>query len=73
MVAVINFYDKPGVCYRKFVALLQNNSVKNIVFITATPTIDLTHGPLTRYIKLRIAHALGMLGTFSTTTDIKGY
>ena len=30
------------------------------------------HGPLTRYVKLRIAHAPGMPGTFSPTADFKG-
>ena len=28
-------------------------------------TISKAHGPLARYVKLRVAHALGMLGTFS--------
>ena len=30
------------------------------------------HGPLTRYVKLRVAHAPGMPGTFFPTTDFKG-
>ena len=30
------------------------------------------HGPLTRYAKLRVAHALGMPGTFSSAAEFKG-
>ena len=30
------------------------------------------HGSLTRYVKLWVAHAPGMPGTFSPTTDFKG-
>ena len=37
-----------------------------------TPRQHLWHGPLTRYVKLRIAHAPGMPGTFSPTADFKG-
>ena len=33
---------------------------------------DLGHGPLTRYVKLQVAHARGMPGTFSPPTDFKG-
>ena len=33
--------------------------------------IDL-HGPLTRYVKLQVAHAPGMPGTFSLAADFKG-
>ena len=32
----------------------------------------LLHGPLTRYVKLQVAHAPGMLGTFSPAADFKG-
>ena len=32
----------------------------------------LIHGPLTRYVKLQVAHAPGMPGTFSPATDFKG-
>ena len=31
------------------------------------------HGPLTRYVKLQVAHAPGMPGTFSPAADFKGY
>ena len=31
-----------------------------------------SHGPLTRYVKLQVAHAPGMPGTFSPTADVKG-
>ena len=30
------------------------------------------HGPLARYVKLRVAHAPGMPGTFSPAADFKG-
>ena len=30
------------------------------------------HGPLTRYVKLQVAHAPGMPGTFSPAADFKG-
>ena len=30
------------------------------------------HGPLTRYVKLQVAHAPGMPGTFSPAADYKG-
>ena len=30
------------------------------------------HGPLARYVKLQVAHAPGMLGTFSPAADFKG-
>ena len=30
------------------------------------------HGPLTRYVKLQVAHAQGMPGTFSPAADFKG-
>ena len=32
----------------------------------------LIHGPLTRYVKLQVAHAPGMPGTFSPAADFKG-
>ena len=32
----------------------------------------LKHGPLTRYVKLRVAHAPGMPGKFSPAADFKG-
>ena len=32
----------------------------------------LTHGPLTRYVKLQVAHAPGMPETFSPAADFKG-
>ena len=31
-----------------------------------------SNGPLTRYVKLQVAHAPGMPGTFSPATDFKG-
>ena len=33
---------------------------------------DRIHGPLTRYVKLQVAHAPGMPGTFSPAADFKG-
>ena len=30
------------------------------------------HGPLTRYVTLRVAHAPGMPGRFSPATEFKG-
>ena len=33
---------------------------------------DFDHGPLTRYVKLQVAHAPGMPGTFSPAADFKG-
>ena len=36
------------------------------------PDKSLCHGPLTRYVKLRVARASGMPGTFSPTIDLKG-
>ena len=30
------------------------------------------NGPLTRYVKLQVAHAPGMPGTFSPAADFKG-
>ena len=33
---------------------------------------EVSNGPLTRYVKLRVAHAPGMPGTFSPATDFKG-
>ena len=33
---------------------------------------DRLHEPFARYVKLRIAHAPGMPGTFSPATDFKG-
>ena len=38
-----------SVCWRKY----------------SKPTVNLGYGPLTRYVKLRVAHAPGMPGTFS--------
>ena len=35
-------------------------------------TKKLSHGPLARYVKLCVAHAPGMPGTFSPATDFKG-
>ena len=40
-------------------------------FIQGYPHISLHHGPLTRYVTLRVAHAPGMPGTFSLTADSK--
>ena len=34
--------------------------------------IDKVYGPLTRYVKLQVAHALGIPGTFSPAADFKG-
>ena len=39
--------------------------------ITSIPT-PLWHGPLTGYVKLQVAHAPGMPGTFSPAADFKG-
>ena len=33
-------------------------------------TLNAFHGPLTRYVKLRVAHALGMPGTFSSPSRV---
>ena len=33
---------------------------------------NVSNGPLTRYVTLRVAHAPGMLGTFSLAADSKG-
>ena len=36
------------------------------------PNIDArTHGPLTRYVKLRVAHVSGMPGTFSPPPQVR--
>ena len=34
--------------------------------------MDISHGPLTRYIQLRVAHAPGMSGTFFSVINFKG-
>ena len=40
--------------------------------VRAVPGSYLPHGPLTRYVKLQVAHAPGMPGTFSPAADFKG-
>ena len=41
--------------------------ITNAVHVIMRP-----HGPLTRYVKLQVAHAPGMPGTFSPAADFKG-
>ena len=40
-------------------------------YITSMDLGVLAHGPLTRYVKLRVAHAPGMPGTFSPPLRIR--
>ena len=35
-----------------------------------TPVMVCTHGPLTRYVKLQVAHVLGMPGMFSPSLTL---
>ena len=37
-----------------------------------TQSVPISNGPLTRYVKLQVAHAPGMPGTFSPAADFKG-
>ena len=39
--------------------------------VTSIEATRLLHGPLTRYVKLQVAHAPGMPGTFSPAADFK--
>ena len=53
------------------------NKFSIIITVDRNPQLDYDekksiYGPLTIYVKLRIAHAPGMPGTFSPPTDFKG-
>ena len=45
---------------------------KNETMVYSLFSTSACNGPLTRYVNLRVAHAPGMLGTFSPATDLKG-
>ena len=45
-----------------------NSARRHIIYIYLVAE----HGPLTRYVKLQVAHAPGMPGTFSPAADFKG-
>ena len=53
-----------------FIDVLSISSFQSLqlIFCTHGPT----HGPLSRYVKFRVAHAPGMPGTFSPAADFKG-
>ena len=55
-------------------ALAVHKSVQktNILGINIYQPAAPLHGPLAKYVKLRVAHAPGMPGTFSLATDSKG-
>ena len=46
-------------------------SGKSRVVLNGGPAIHTCHGPLTRYVKLQVAHAPGMPGTFSLSPTSK--
>ena len=48
-----------------------NNRVECLSLMLTTRCV-IYHGPLTRYVRLCVAHAPGMPGTFSPTADFKG-
>ena len=59
---------------QQFQAVCLVCSINHRITSTITQTIKKIsrHGPLTRYVKLQVAHAPGMPGTFSPAADYKG-
>ena len=57
IMSYIHGYDDISLSREQFSDTLQNSCV--------------SHGPLTRYVKLQVAHAPGMPGTFSPAADFK--
>ena len=66
-------YAFENVVFRMLAILSQpqcvNSSRMSAVNCVSKPS---HHGPLTRYVKLQVAHAPGMPGTFSPAADFKG-
>ena len=57
------------------ILLILNGVFDDISVIVTSIFVDYfvtSHGPLDRYVKLRVAHAPGMPGTFFPATDFKG-
>ena len=54
-------------CYRQSMCTSHSRAVRRLVVCKerCTPRCSPLHGLLSRYLKLRVAHAPGMLGTFS--------
>ena len=46
--------------------------VHGVRLVIMASVLSQGHGPLTRYVKLRVAHAMGIPRTFSPTTEFKG-
>ena len=51
--------------YKFNVPLTIRQLTRQVIFFNGSPFENFFHGPLTRYVKLRVAHAPGMPGTFS--------
>ena len=51
--------------FHKFCSLIQCNIPDVLCWYLTSTAVARCHGPLTRYAKLRVAYAPGMLGTFS--------
>ena len=49
-------------------AVLRHDNSQTVTFLQ----IDDNHGPLTIYVKLQVAHAPGMPGTFHPAAEFKG-
>ena len=49
----------------KCIFLNENTQFEGILFLRGQATDMPGHGPLARYVKLRVVHAPGMSGTFS--------
>ena len=53
-------------------AVFWNGNPSTICIFPAHTRVKRLHGPFTRYVTLRVAHAPGMPGTFSPATEFKG-
>ena len=59
-------YAKPSICVYLGLIIFVTVAVESLLKCPWS-----SHGPLTRYVKLQVAHAPGMPGTFSPAADFK--
>ena len=77
MSTLLTKYPLYWTCFiRKYYSQVEQNSKYNYILVKISTWLKgqvISHGPLTRYVKLRVAHAPGMPGTFFPEADFKGH
>ena len=63
-----NYNHYKTLCFFKHIINIESQYIEYKTFTLCKHS----HGLLARYVKLRVAHALGIPGTFSPATDFKG-